>query len=76
MRVSMVEVMVDAKRTQLENALKESGLVEDYEIEDLDDKDIRKSVVVVFKELVDSRFLHNILKDLFPFDELKQNIEE
>ncbi len=76
MRVSMVELIIDAKRKDIEDALNSSEFVDDFEIEDLDDKDIRKCVVVFFKELVDSKFLDEVLKKIFPFEEIKQTFEE
>ena len=76
MRISMVEIILDARKKEVEDSLKKSELVDDYEIEELDDRDVRKSVVIVFKELVDSRFLDGILKEIFPFEEIKQNMEE
>jgi len=76
MRISMVELIVDAKKKDVENALSNSDFVDDYEIEELDDKDIRKSVVLVFKELVDSKFLDDVLREIFPFEEIKQTFED
>ena len=74
MKVSMVEVIIDAKRKDIENSLKNNEYVDDFEIEDLDNKDIRKSVVIVFREVVDSKFLDNVLKNILP-KEIKNTIE-
>jgi len=74
MKVSMIEVIIDAKRKDIENSLKNNEYVDDFEIEDLDNKDIRKSVVIVFREVVDSKFLDNVLKNILP-KEIKNTIE-
>ncbi len=76
MRVSMVELIVDAKMEDVENALKNSEFVDDFEIEPLDKEDVRKSVLIVFKELVDSKYLDEVLRKIFPFEEIKKGLEE
>ena len=76
MRGSMIEIILDARREDVENALKNSEYVEDYEIEELDKEDVRKSVLIVFRELVDSKYIHNVLKNIFPFEEIKKPIDE
>ncbi len=74
MKISMVEVIIDAKKRDIENTLKNSEYVDDYEIEELDNKDIRKSVVIIFRDVVDSKFLDNVLKNILP-EEIKNTIE-
>ncbi len=76
MRVSMIEIILDARKEDVENALKNSEYVEDYEIDELDNEDIRKSVLIVFRELVDSRYIHDVLKNIFSFEEIKKIIDE
>ncbi len=76
MRVSMIEIILDARKEDVENALKNSEYVEDYEIDELDNEDIRKSVLIVFRELVDSKYIHDVLKNIFSFEEIKKIIDE
>ncbi|GAF73230.1 unnamed protein product [marine sediment metagenome] len=64
MFVSGVELIVDKKKADLEASLKAAQNLDTFDIEDLDGNDIRKSVLVAFSELVDLRFLDEILKDV------------
>ncbi len=62
--VTTVSFLINSSRSELENLLKNNEYVDDYEIEDLDDKDIRKDVFVIFKNPIDIRYLSNILQDI------------
>ncbi len=64
MRITTVGFLSNIKRAELEKRLSSSGIVDDFDIENLDAADGMKDVMVVFKEPVDARFLGDELKEL------------
>lgn len=65
MEVTSVSFLIDEKKAELEKKIKASGLIDDYEIEELDKVDGRKDVTISFKEPVNARFLRDILLKIF-----------
>lgn len=76
MEITMLEMIIDEKRTILEKKLKGSNLIEEFEIEDLDKVDRRKTVLLVFKNPVDAHYLNQLLISIFGATQKKQLIEE
>lgn len=64
MEITAVGLIIDEKRATLEKTLK-SDLVDSFDIEDLDKKDARKDVFVCFANPVDSKYLPQVLADVF-----------
>lgn len=72
----MLEMLIDEKRAILEKKLKTSGLIEDFEIEDLDKADRRKNIMLAFKNPVDAHFLNQLLVSILGQNQKKRLIEE
>lgn len=63
MDITSVNLLVDEKRSVLEKKLKNPE-VDEFDIEDLDKKDCRKDVVIIFKDVVDARYVYQKLHDI------------
>lgn len=63
MDITSVNLLVDEKRTVLEKKLKNPE-VDEFDIEDLDKTDSRKDVVIIFKDVVDARYVYQKLYDI------------
>lgn len=75
MDVTTVGFLIDEKRAALESKIKKSGVVDDFDIEDLDKADNRKDVMITFKEPVDSKFLQETLHSIFGEAKTKHMVE-
>ena len=76
MEITTLSLIIDEKRSNLENMIKKSDMIDEFDIEDLDDKDGRKDVMISFKEAVDSKFLQDALHSIFGDAKTKHTIEE
>ncbi len=61
MEALSLEMIMDEKKAVLEAALKKADNIETFEIDSLDKKDERKSVVMYFKEPVNINYVHKYL---------------
>ncbi len=75
MDVTTISLLVDKKRDELENALKNSDYVDEFEIEDLDKQDVRKDVFIAFSSPVSLKYVNDLLKDIIGDTLNNRNIE-
>lgn len=64
MDVTTISLLVDKKRADLEKVLKDSDYIDEFEIEDLDKKDIRKDIFIAFSSPVSLKYVNDLLKDI------------
>ncbi len=64
MEITAVGLIVDEKRAVLEKILKNES-VDSFDIEDLDKKDARKDVFVCFANPVESKYIPQVLTEIF-----------
>lgn len=73
--VNSIELVVDLKKEEIEKNLKAADNLDSFDIEDLDDVDERKSVVLMFSEPVDMKYVAQSVKDIIG-EETHKIIEE
>ncbi|NPA38559.1 MAG: hypothetical protein GXN99_02065 [Candidatus Nanohaloarchaeota archaeon] len=61
--VTTISVLINKPKKELEEMLKNSEYVDDFEIEDLDKEDLRKEVFIVLKNPIDLRFVSKVLSE-------------
>jgi hypothetical protein len=77
MFVTTIEFVVDIKRKDLEEKLKAYDNFDEYDMEDLDKKDIRKGVFAIFKNPIDLRYLEEeLIKNIGIVELEKQPIDD
>ncbi len=63
-QITSISFLINMQREELERKLRDNEYVDEFEIEDLDDKDVRKDVFIIFKNPVDSKYVNDILKEI------------
>lgn len=64
MLVTSMGLLVNGERKRFESTLKQSDIIDDFDIVDLDKNDNKKDIMISFKDPVDIRFLAGALESL------------
>ncbi len=65
--ITTLSFLINIPRAELEEKLKNNEYIDEFEIEELDDKDIRKDVFIIFKNPVDIRYLPNVISEILGY---------
>lgn len=76
MQVTMVGFLVNARKKDLETAITKSGIVDDFDMEELDKKDGLKDVTVILKNPIDAKFVGQTLTGILGTVEQKLALDE
>ncbi len=63
-QITSISFLINMQREELEEKLRGNEYIDEFEVEDLDDKDIRKDVFIIFKNPVDSKYVNDILREI------------